>query len=70
MLAGGTLWQLDAAPGSVGSYVCVNWKALVLLATGFLGGIFSPRCARRLLHELGAQCVRAVSLRMRALRYE
>lgn len=36
-----TLWQLDAAPGSVGSYVCVNWKALVLLATGFLGGIFS-----------------------------
>ncbi len=36
-----TIWQLDPTPGTLGSYVCLNWKAIVLLATGFIGGIFS-----------------------------
>ena len=39
------IWEdaniFQLAPRGIGSYVCVNWKALVLLVTGFLGGIFS-----------------------------
>ena len=34
-----TLWTLSTQ--GPGAWVCVNWKAAVLFATGFLGGIFS-----------------------------
>eukprot|EP00614_Pseudopedinella_elastica_P002964 CAMPEP_0172610916 /NCGR_PEP_ID=MMETSP1068-20121228/30662_1 /TAXON_ID=35684 /ORGANISM="Pseudopedinella elastica, Strain CCMP716" /LENGTH=478 /DNA_ID=CAMNT_0013414741 /DNA_START=188 /DNA_END=1624 /DNA_ORIENTATION=- len=34
-----TLWELSST--GLGSYVAFNWKAAVLFATGFLGGIFS-----------------------------
>ena len=37
----GIIWQLDSTSGSIGSYVCINWKASALFVTGFLGGIFS-----------------------------
>ena len=37
--ANATLWSL-AKEGPL-SYVAFNWKATVLIATGFLGGIFS-----------------------------
>ena len=34
-----TLWELSST--GLGSYAAFNWKAAVLFATGFLGGIFS-----------------------------
>ena len=37
--ADATLFQLSSK--GPGAYVGVNWKALVLLLTGFMGGIFS-----------------------------
>lgn len=40
--ASATLWQMDQATyGPLAFYVFFNWKAAVLVATGFLGGIFS-----------------------------
>jgi uncharacterized membrane protein YfcA len=40
--ADATLWgPYSKVPGSVGICVAFNWKAATLLATGFMGGIFS-----------------------------
>ena len=40
--ADATIWgPYSTVPGSWGSYVAFNWKAATLIATGFMGGIFS-----------------------------